>query len=345
MNHFARLSLQAFLFGASSLGLAGTVSAAPVTVNASNFTRSESDLYFSAVVAARGGVGILGHDREMTPLDKQAIIRMNRDTLYSSAIYDLDAGPVTITLPETNGRFMSMQVFDEDQYTHGVHYDAGPVTLTREDIGTRYVMVGIRTLVNPADPADMEAVHKLQDQVTAEQQGGPGSFEIPEWDADSRNKTRAKIIALGDDMPDTKGMFGSREEVNPVLFFIGSAMAWGGNPDRDAMYLNRTAPNNDGKQVYKLSVKDVPVQSFWSITIYNSEGFIQPNDLNAYTLNNLTAKAEADGTYNVQFGGCEADTVNCLPIPENWNWMVRLYRPGDAILDGSWTFPELEAVQ
>lgn len=330
---------------AAALLAALPAAADPIFVNSVNFVRAESDLYFSAVVAARGGVGILGHDREMTPLDKQAIIRMNRDTLYSSGVYDLDVGPVTVTLPETNGRFMSLQVFDQDHYTHGVHYRPGSYTLTRKEIGTRYVMLGLRTLVNPEDTADMEIVHQLQDQVKAEQPGGPGSFEIPEWDADSRNATRAKILALADDLPDTRHMFGSKAEVDPVLYFIGSGMAWGGNPDRDAFYLNRVAPNNDGKQVYRLTVKDVPVAGFWSITIYNAEGYIAENDLKTYTLNNLTAKQSEDGSYVVQFGGCDGVIANCLPVPENWNWMVRLYRPAATILDGSWTFPELEAAQ
>lgn len=319
--------------------------AEPITVNAANFIRAESDLYFSAVVAARDGVGILGHERAMTPVDKQAIIRMNRDTLYSSALFDLDAGPVTITLPQTGGRFMSMQVFDQDHYTHGVHYGSGTYTLKRADIGTRYVMLGIRTLVNPDDVADLEAVHKLQDQITAEQPGGPGTYEVPDWDAASRDTTRAKILALAADLPDTRHMFGARSEVDPVLHFIGSAMGWGGNPDRDALYLNRTAANNDGKQVYRLTVRDVPVEGFWSITVYNAQGFIAENDLKKYTLNNLTAAKAQDGSVTVQFGGCDGEIPNCLPVPESWNWMVRLYRPQAAILDGSWTFPELEAVQ
>ena len=38
------------------------------------------------------------------------MIRLNRDTLYSSAVFDLDAGPVTITLPDAGKRFMSMLV-------------------------------------------------------------------------------------------------------------------------------------------------------------------------------------------------------------------------------------------
>lgn len=314
---------------ALALGLivAAPALAEPITVNATNFIRAETDLYFSAVVAARGGVGLLGHDRAMTPIDDQAIIRMNRDTLYSSALFDLDAGPVTVTLPDTGGRFMSMQVFDQDHYTHGVYYQPGPVTLTREEIGTRYVMVGIRTLVNPDDATDLEAVHKLQDQIAVEQPGGPGSYEAPQWDDASRNATRAHILALAADLPDTRGMFGAKSEVDPVLHFIGSGMAWGGNPDRDALYLNRTAPNNDGQQVYRLTVKDVPVEGFWSVTIYNAQGFLAENDLKKYTLNNLTAQKADDGSVTVQFGGCEAETANCLPVPENWNWMVRLYRP------------------
>lgn len=342
MKYPARLLPQSLMFSAALIMVSHAVFADSLTVDATNFIRSESDLYFSAVVAARGGVGVLGHDREMTPLDKQAIIRMNRDTLYSSAVYDLDAGPVTVTLPQTNGRFMSLQVFDQDHYTHGVHYQPGAYTLTREDIGTRYVMLGIRTLVNPDDTADLKAAHTLQDQITAAQPGGPGNFTIPKWDDASRNATRAKVIALGNDLPNTRKMFGAKAEVDPVLHFIGSALAWGGNPDRDALYLNRVAPNNDGKQIYHLTVNDVPVQGFWSITIYNDKGFIADNELKTYTLNSLTAEPSTDGSYQVQFGGCDGAIANCLPVPENWNWMVRLYRPDAAILDGSWEFPELE---
>ena len=114
-------------------------------------------------------------------IDKQTIIRLNRDTLYSAAIFDLDAGPVTITLPEAGKRFMSMQVIDEDQYTPEVEYGAGVHTLTKQQIGTRYVAIAIRTLVDPADPKDVIAVHALQDAIKVDQSGGPGKFETPDW--------------------------------------------------------------------------------------------------------------------------------------------------------------------
>jgi hypothetical protein len=98
---------------------AHTTSDGAVLVSADNFTRAESDLYFSNVVKD-GGFGKLIHIRELTPLDKQLVVRSNRDTLYSAGVFDLDGGPVTISLPDAGGRFMSMQVITEDHYVPGV---------------------------------------------------------------------------------------------------------------------------------------------------------------------------------------------------------------------------------
>jgi hypothetical protein len=52
---------------------------------------------------------------------------------------------------------------------------------------------------------------------------------------------------------------------------------------------------------------------FWSISLYNAKGFFEKNDLNAYSLNSLTAKPNADGSFTIQFGGCQKVTPNCLP--------------------------------
>ncbi len=323
--------------------VAGAVSAqagpaAPIPVSTDNFVRAESDLYFAGIVK-NGGFGKFDHTREPAPIDKQTVIRLNRDTLYSSAVFDLDAGPVTITLPEAGDRFMSMQVFDEDQYTHGVHYKPGEYTLARKDIGTRYVAVAVRTLVDPSDPEDVKKVHLLQDAIGASQPA-TGSFDIPDWDHVTQKKVRDALLTLATLLPDTKRMFGSKEDVDPVRFLIGAAMGWGANPPSEALYLNVTPPENDGKTVYKLNVKDVPVDGFWSISVYNADGYFEPNDLNAYSLNVITAQKQKDGSVDVQFGGCTKDSVNCLPTVAGWNYMVRLYRPHAEILDGTWKFPE-----
>ena len=89
--------------------------AVPVTVE--NFIRAESDMYMSVVALREGGFGQFEHHRELTPVDAQTVIRQNRDTLYSAAVFDLDAGPVTVTLPDAGKRFMSMQLISEDEYS------------------------------------------------------------------------------------------------------------------------------------------------------------------------------------------------------------------------------------
>jgi len=311
---------------------------AAVLVTPDNFPRAESDLYFSNIVKD-GGLGKFIHRREPAAIDKQTVIRLNRDTLYSAAVFDLDAGPVTVTLPDAGKRFMSMQIIDEDQYTPAVFYGAGSHTLTRKGIGTRYVVAAVRTLVDPTDPADLAAVHALQDAIRVRQPGGPGIFAVPEWDPASQKKVREALLILASTLPDTKGMFGAKRAVDPVRRLIGSASAWGGNPETDALYLSITPTRNDGKTVYRLDVKDVPVDGFWSVSVYNAQGYFQPNALNAYTLNNITAKKAADGSIAIQFGDCDGKLANCLPITPGWNYLVRLYRPRPEILDGKWTFP------
>ncbi|MBI3796646.1 MAG: DUF1254 domain-containing protein [Deltaproteobacteria bacterium] len=223
-------------------------------------------------------------------------------------------------------------------------HGAGKHTFTREQIGTRYVMAATRTLVDPANPKDIEQVHALQDAIKVEQKS-PGKFEVPNWEQASQKKVREALIVLGSTVPDTKRMFGTKDQVDPVRHLIGSAMAWGGNPEQAALLLNVTPPKNDGTTVYRLTVKDVPVDGFWSISVYNADGYYQKNEHNAYSINNITAKKSEDGSVVIQFGGYDGKTPNCLPITPGWNYMVRLYRPRKEILDGTWKFPEAQPAQ
>jgi hypothetical protein len=326
----------------------GTTAAAqdekPVPVTVENFVRAESDLAFAKVVNG-DGFGKFNHSRELSPLDNQLVARQNRDTLYSTAVFDMNAGDVTITLPDAGKRFMTLITIDEDHYIVEVVYGAGRYSYTRQKAGTRYLFAAIRILVDPANPKDVEAVHKLQDAVKVEQAGGPGKFEVPNWDAVSQKRVRDALVVLNESLPDSRRAGGRRCEVDPVRHLIATASLWGLNPDKDAIYLNVMPTQNDGKTVYKLTVKDVPVDGFWSISVYNAQGYFEPNAHNAYTLNNLTAKKDEDGSVTVQFGGWDGKTPNCLPITPGWNYIVRLYRPRAEILDGNWIFPKAQPVR
>jgi hypothetical protein len=108
------------------------------------------------------------------------------------------------------------------------------------------------------------------------------------------------------------------------------------------MYVGVIVKQNDGKVPYSLTVKDVPDDGFWSISVYDAAGYFKKNAENRYTLNNVTAKPNSDGSYTIQFGGTGP---NSLPIMPGWNYLVRMYRPRAAILDGTWKFPEAEPLK
>ncbi len=315
--------------------------AVPVTPN--NFARAETDMYFTTVVS-RAGLGRLDHYRELMPIARQLVVRPNRDTLYSSGVFDLDAGAVTITLPDSGKRFLSLQIIDQDHYTPIVVYGAGTHSFTREQVGTRYMMAAVRILLDPTVARDLEKVHALQDAIKVSQPGGPGEFHIPQWDRVSQKQVRDALGALRATVPDFKRAFGPRGQVDPVRHLIGAATAWGGNPDKDATYLNVTPARNDGATVFRLTANAVPVDGFWSISVYNAQGYFDARQ-SAYSINSLTAKKNPNGSVTVQFGGCDTAPANCLSIVPGWNYMVRLYRPRAEILEAKWTFPEAQPVQ
>lgn len=316
-----------------------------IIVTPDNFIRAESDLYMAGQFKD-GAFGQFKHTREPAPVDKQLIVRLNRDTIYSSGLFDLDAGPVTITLPDPGQRFLSALVINQDHYNPQVFYGAGTHVLTKESVGTRYAMVAVRILADPNDPEDMKKANALQDAIAVSQPGGPGNFEIPNWDPGSQKQVREALIALSNTIPDLRYAAGpDKDSVDPVRRIAAAASGWGLNPDKDAVYLNVFPDENDGKTPYRLTVKEVPVDGFWSVTVYTADGYFQPNALNAYSINSVTGRRGDDGSITIQFGDCTPDTLNCLPVTEGWNYMVRLYRPRQEILDGTWSFPVAEPMR
>jgi para-nitrobenzyl esterase len=314
----------------------------PVPVTVHNFIRAETDRYFSEQVR-QSGLGHLVHTRQPAAVDQQHVVRMNRDTLYSSGVFDLDAAPIIITLPHARKRYMALLAINQDHYAMDIVYAPGRKTFTRQTLGTRYAFFIIRTLANANDPADVRAANALQDAVTVEQ-AKVGTFEVPNWDSISLAKARDALSALGA-LGGIVNRFGTRDQVDPLDHLIGTAIGWGGNPRSAADYQSFYPRQNDGKTPHCLTVKDVPVDGFWSITVYNAEGFMERNDLGQYSVNNLTAKPNADGSFTIQFGGNPTGASNYLPIMPGWNYTVRLYRPRNVILDGTWNFPETQPLQ
>ena len=312
----------------------------PVIVNVDNFVRAETAAHFDRGIMVVGGVNKWLHIRQPTPLDQQSVIRMNRDTLYSSVLVDISKG-ATFTMPDSGDRYMSVMVINEDHYLNNVILDAGTYELTMEEFDTPYVALAARTLVNASDPDDIKEANALQDQMKIESVSAR-PYTHPDYDHDSYQATYKALIELSRGVSDTRRTFGKKEEVSEVRHLLATAWAWGGLPIEEAYYLN-VEPNLP-VGAYKITVKDVPVDAFWSISVYNKDGYFQENEYDAYSVNHISGTPNADGSFTIHFGG-DPTSVNHLPITEDWNYAVRLYQPRKEILDGTWTFPDVEPVR
>ncbi len=312
----------------------------PVIVNVDNFVRAETDMQIDRSVKMAGGVNKWVHFRQPTPLDAQNVIRMNRDTLYSGAVVDISEG-ATVTMPDAGERYMTLMVVNQDHYINKVFDQGGTYQLTVDEFDTPYVLLGVRTLVDASDDADIKKANELQDNLVLEAASAK-PFVLPNYDMDSYKKTYDALLELGRGVGDAFATFGKKEEVDPVRHLLGTAWGWGGLPVEEAFYLNVEPGLPVGE--YQITVKDVPVDAFWSVSVYNKEGFFEKNDLDAYSYNNLTATPNEDGSYTIHFGGCGDGRVNCLPITEGWNYAVRMYQPRAEILEGKYVFPNPEPV-
>ena len=339
---------------AATASLAGTMSSAQsvssdlsglfqdqeITVNVDNFVRAATDAEIGKYLALSGGVNKLFHLRVPTPVDQQPTIRMNRDTLYSMSIIDITEG-ASVTLTDAGQRYISAHIINQDHYMD-VYSGGGTYSIDMEKYATPYVVLIVRTLVDSSDAADVADVQSLQDQIQVDA-GSARPFIMPNYDEESFEAVLEAALSLAVHIPDSQATFGMRDEVDDIRHFLGAAFGWGGLPSSEAFYLN-VEPNLPVGE-YRIHVPaDVPVDAFWSVSLYNARGFFEENDLDAYNVNSVTGKREEDGSMVVHLGGCGDARPNCLPIMEGWNYAVRLYQPRDEVTAGTWEYPAEEPV-
>ncbi|MFV2058309.1 MAG: DUF1214 domain-containing protein [Thiohalomonadales bacterium] len=310
---------------------------APIKVNVDNFVRAETAVQFDRVKVA---FNKWFHVRQPPQLDQQGVIRMNRDTLYSVALVDISKG-ASLTIPESGDRYLSIMVVNEDHYINKIYHDAGSYELTMEEFHTPYVYVTPRILVNSSDPVDIKKVNALQDQIKIKA-ASARPYVHPNYDQASYKATYKLLLELSKGVSGTKRMFGKKEEVSEVQHLLGTTFGWGGLPEYEAYYIN-VEPNLP-VGAYQLTVKDVPVDAFWSISLYNRDGYFQENEHAAYSVNSISGTPNNDGSFTVHFGG-DPRAINYLHVMEGWNYIVRMYQPRKEILDGKWTFPSVKKVK
>jgi len=324
--------------------------AAPVSevkttvVTDENYARAESEIilagYVQKIAAATGtnGMGVWMHLREGADPKDRTVMRINFDTLYSFAIVDLTEDAV-LTMPETNGRYQSAWFITDEHYNPMAFIEPGTHTLTQEDMGSRYIMIGMRTQVNVADPADLAIVHEIQDQLKLEQNAKGDFAPSATWDMEEVLAMRAKYENIGKaEGLKSEQMFGKKGEVPLKEHNAGAAMGWGGLTEERAVY---PTIFSESAEPQTLTLKDVPAGAFWSVTVYDAEGFAQGD---VYNINSAFAVPEDDGSVIIHLGG-DKGTVNYMDIFENCNVSLRIYEPTEAYFNGEWVMPELEIIE
>jgi hypothetical protein len=311
-------------------------------VNVDNFVRAETARMFDAgLVAGTSGFNEFAHARVPAAVENQPVIRMNRDTLYSSALVNISA-EATVSLPDVGDRYISMMVLNENHYINRIYREAGAHRLTVDEFETPFVGIVVRMFVDPDDPNDVAAVNGLQDRIEIDGAANE-PFTHPHYDTTSMSQTRDALLTLSNGLDDTQKMFGSADEVEPVRHLLGAALGWGGLPEYEALYVIRTEPRPAAH--YQMTLRDVPVDAFWSVAIYNRDGFFEPNRYDSYNANSVTARPGADGSVTVDFAPVDDGYDNHLYVMDGWNYALRLYRPHPAVLDGTWTPPGPTLVQ
>ena len=330
------------LASAMIVGFSHTALAEGVIVTPETYIRAETDAAFADFVRRAGGqVNTNAFVRKPTLLADQPVIRMNRDTLYGSAVIDTSGG-ATITVPKADdGRYLSVLVIDNDHYAPAVYYEPGTYQLPDD---TRYVLLLYRVqLLDDADPQDIAAANALQDQFIV-QASSAVPFPAPQWDVDSmlalRRAYEPEFSAFAQFEPD---WMGPRGAVNEETRHLAAAGAWGLFPERDAVYINYAGPT-DASGCYTATYDIPETDAFWSITVYGSDGFMK-SDRNVINDRNVTPNG--DGTFTAFFGSeaaCGAKP-NRVDITEGWNFLMRIYRPGPAVLSRQYTLPDVSIAQ
>jgi hypothetical protein len=152
---------------------------------------------------------------------------------------------------------------------------------------------------------------------------------------------------------DTMGVYGNYYLKRAIVARIGL----GANLPEDAIYpltFNDEAGKPlDGKAKYVIHFDKgatPPARGFWSITLYDADGFAYPNSLNRQSLSSwMPLKFNSDGSLDLYFQNEDpgpAQQANWLPAPKApFNLTMRLYAPTMDALTGKWNPPPVTQEQ
>ena len=310
-------------------------------VTVENFAEAEVDARLFRFIAEGGMNHGLVYEVP-TPTDDQAVPRMNRDTLYAGIPIDTSEG-YSITVPEhPDDRYVSVYVLDNEHMTLHILRGSGVTHTFDRPEATRYVVAIPRVqLFDAGDTADVAEALVILRSVRVESASTEPKPPV-DWDWEEMLRLRASyeddykaVKQIPSDWQGERGTVDRYQGHN-----IAVASAWGLFPDTEAVYISQ-APGLPSHGCFTATYEVPDHDAFWSITVYNGDGYLFSDNNN---LNSASVAPNEDGTVTVHYGSpedCGAQPLNRLDITDGWNILMRVYRPGRAVIDGEYLLPEI----
>jgi len=311
----------------------GHVESKPVTeedviVTKENYPTIETSRQFAIQIEQAGGINKLDRWNGIAKIDNQPIIRLNQDTVYTMGVVDVSEG-ATVTLPDTGDRFISVQFVDADHYIYPAKYGAGTYDFPQE---TDYVYVLVRIGSETGSSEEDAIIAELQEKLVISANSAK-PFAPAKYDKASYEATHKYLLAeFATGKYDPKTMFNEKGVANEAARQVGAAIGWGGGQVVDNQWSMRPDSTDFGCQSTTFEDPE-NVGGFWSITVYNKEGFLFAES----NMNSYKASPNRDGTYTVRFG-CDGQENNIDIENETgaWNAIMRAYRPSKLVQSGAW---------
>jgi hypothetical protein len=200
------------------------------------------------------------------------------------------------------------------------------------------------------EPGKSFDIQKLDPAIRNALVGVPEEAQkLMEW----KIPTLARVVNGWSMNTDTMGVYGNYYLKRAIVTQVGL----GANLPEDAIYpinlADETGRPLDGANKYTLHFdkgNTPPANAFWSVTLYDAEGFQVANPLNRFNLSSwMPLRYNGDGSLDLYFqnespgAGKEA---NWLPAPKGaFNLLMRLYAPKSDALTGKWNPPPVTRVQ
>jgi hypothetical protein len=173
--------------------------------------------------------------------------------------------------------------------------------------------------------------------------------KLMEW----KVPTIARVANYWSMNTDTMGVYGNYYLKRAIVAQLGL----GANLPEDAIYplnlADETGKPLDGASKYTIHFDKgatPPVNAFWSLTLYDSDGFQVANSLNRFAVSSwMPFKYNPDGSLDIYFQNESPGTdkeANWLPAPKGpFNLTMRLYAPKPDALTGKWNPPPITKMQ